>query len=144
MIRHNWLAIIILVVLHMAIGFLWYGVFFSEQWSQAAFGKSVQEMYDSYNGEMPMAPYIVNVIAAFCATLFLSWLVNKLNYNTFGEGLKLGLYASAGLIFPAIAVHYMFLYRTHTLLAIDLSMSVLITILTAGILAAWRKKPAVN
>lgn len=137
MIKHNYVAIAVMVVAHMIFGFLWYGVLFMETWSQAALGKSAAEVQQMEGSPIP---YIINIIAAACTCLFLSWLVQKLNYTTFADGLKLGVYAVIGLVFPAIAVHYVFLGLSNTVLALDFSMSAILTLLTCGVLAVWRKK----
>ncbi len=136
MIKHNYLAIIVMIIAHMVIGFLWYGVVFSETWSHAALGKPVAEVQKQ---PMSAVPYIINIIGAACACFFISWLVQKLNITTFSGGLQLGVYAAIGLVFPALATHYLFLNISNTVLAIDLGMSITLTILTAGVLAAWRK-----
>ncbi len=144
MIRHNYLAITVMVIANMLVGFIWYGLVFGEVWSQAAFGKSVAEV-QAANPDMSPVPYIVNVISIICTCFFVSWLVQKLNMVTFNDGLKLGLAISIGTVFPVLATHYAFLQyafakQDYSVLWLDLGMSVVCTLLICGVLAVWRKK----
>ena len=139
MIRHNYLAILVLLIVNIALGFLWYGLIFGETWSMATFGKTVDEMKEE---SMSATPYIINVIGVILTLLFLSWLVQKMNATTFSAGLTIGFYVAIGLIIPVIAIHYSFMMVNNKTLCIDLGMSTVTTLINAGVLAAWRKKAA--
>jgi hypothetical protein len=138
MVKHNYLAILIMTIVQMGIGFIWYGLLFAEPWAQAAFGKSVAELQATI--EFSPIPYVVNIIGAACTCFFLSWLVLRLGLTTFGDGFRLGLYSSVGLVIPAVATHYLFLDLSKTALAIDLGMSSVAIILTGCVLSVWRRK----
>src|SRR5437763_6774369 len=124
MIKHNYVAIIVMVIVQMAIGFVWYTILFGEPWVQGVFGKSIAEMQAEMQktGSMSMAPYVVNIIGNFCLCFFISWLVQRLGITTFGGGLMLGVYATIGLVLPAVVIHYMFMMKSHTVIAIDAGM----------------------
>jgi uncharacterized membrane protein (DUF485 family) len=143
MIRHNYLAIAVMVIANMGLGFLWYGFLFSKPWVMAAFGKTVEQM-QAENTEMSATPYIINIICIICICFFISWLVQKLNINTFSDGLKLGLAVSIGTVFPVLATHYAFLLnafasKDYTVLLIDVGMSVVSMLMISGVLAVWKK-----
>lgn len=137
-VKHNYLVIGLLLLFHMIFGFVWYGIIFGETWSLAAYGKTPEQMQQEGMGGSPM-PYVVNLAGVICICLFLSWLVQRLNYNSFSDGLKLGIYASIGLVFPVISTHYMFLPLNATVLMIDLAMSAILVTITAGVLSSFRK-----
>ena len=134
--RHNYLAILVVVLISMVMGFLWYGPLFGEIWSQAQFHKSAKEMM---SGTMDITPYIINILGVASICLFTSWLIQKMDTRGFGEGMLLGLYIAIGTSIPVVAIHYMFLRIDLTVLALDLGMTTVMMILTGGILAAWRK-----
>ncbi len=138
MIKHNYLAILVLIVIHMAVGFVWYGVLFSEIWSQAAFHKSVAEMQKS--GNMSAMPYIINIVGIIFLCFFVSWLVQKLKVQSFLGGVFVGLYIAVGVVCPVVATHYAFLSISKKVMVLDSGMSGVLMLITGGVLAAWRRK----
>lgn len=142
MIRHNYLAILVVVLMQFAIGFLWYGVIFGDMWSMAHFGISPEEMQaqmEAAGGMSPM-PYILNMIGNILLTIFLSWLVQRLANTTFSQGALTGFYVSLGAVVPTVTTHYAFLQISTTVAIIDIGMTAVIAIISAGVLAVWRKK----
>ncbi len=137
--RHNYLAIIVVVIISMVLGFLWYGFIFGEAWSQGVFHKSMADMQASMKGKMDPTPYIINIIGIACIALFTSWLIQKMDTRGFMDGMLLGLYIAIGTSVPVIAIHYMFLQMDYAVMGIDVGMTTLSMVLTGGILAAWRK-----
>lgn len=96
----NWVAIIIALVATMAIGFLWYGALFLDQWA-AGNGIVMDEAREVMTKDgiehSPSAfPMIVNTISMIIYALFMNWLLNKTNMKTAVGGLTIG--ASIGLI----------------------------------------------
>ena len=140
MVKHNYLAILVMVILQLGIGFLWYGFLFAEPWAMEGYGKTIAEMQAVMGGNDTSTPYIINAVLTIFHCFFMSWLVQRLSATSFSSGLMIGLYASLGLALPAIAIHYAFLGKSTTLIAIDAGMTAVVTMLTGGILAAWRKK----
>lgn len=140
MVKHNYLAIIVMVIVQILIGFLWYGFLFAEPWAMEGYGKSIEEFTSGMAGKDNSTPYIINIILTIFNCVFMSWLVQRLSATSFGSGFMVGLYASLGLALPAIAIHYAFLGKSFTLIAIDFCMTALVVMLTGGVLAAWRKK----
>jgi len=140
MVKHNYLAILVMVIIHMAVGALWYTYLFGDMWAIEAFGKTPAQMQAEMQGDMDPTPFIINIIGVIFLCFFISWLVQRLGNTSFGSGFMTGLYTSLGIVLPIIAIHYAFLMHSTTLIVIDTSMSSLMTMLTGGILAAWRKK----
>src|SRR5207249_2864659 len=98
MVKHNYVAIIVMVIVQMAIGFVWYTVLFGEPWVHGVFGKSIAEMQaEMKSGGMSPMPYVVNIIGSICICFFISWLVNRLGINSFAGGLILGVYVAIGI-----------------------------------------------
>ncbi len=97
--KTNWLAIVVAVVAGMAIGFLWYGALFNEQWMAGnGFTMEGEKMFK--NGvEIPMSstPMIFNTIAMVAYALLMNWLLGLAGARTWMDGAKVG--AVIGLIF---------------------------------------------
>ena len=141
MVKHNYLAILVMVIASMVLGFAWYGFLFAEPWVWNAFHKTIPEMQASMKHDASEAiPYVVNIICMILTCFYASWLIVKLNIAGFMAGAIVGLYTSIGLVGPVIAIHYMFLMISKKVLLIDVSFSCVVTILIFGVLAAWRKK----
>ena len=77
--RTNWLAIIACVVAAMAIGFLWYGALFNEQWM--AGNGITMEGDNMFKNGIPRpysnSPMIINTIVMLIYALIMNWLIHK-------------------------------------------------------------------
>ena len=136
--RHNHIAVWVMVFALQGLGMAWYGLF-SEPWV-AGQGKTMEQLQ---NMEPDPTPYIFSFICAILSSYVISWLVIQLNKDTFAKGASLGIILFLGLSGASMALHYPFLGMSYTVLAIDLGMTLVATVLTAGVLAAWRKKEKV-
>lgn len=139
----NWLAIIAAVVASMAIGFLWYGNLFMDQW-MAGNGFVLSESGDTMikNGEEispSIKPMIVNAFAMLVYALFMRWLLEKSNALTLAGGLKMGL-ALGVIMYMGIAINNMFSMTSYTLTQIDGSYAVVLWAVIGTIVGAWQKK----
>lgn len=135
MVKHNHLAIWIVIVAHQILGFVWYAPqLFLNPWLEGQ-GKT-------YSQFTPPDP--IQIIWAIATTIInvyvLSWLVGKLGAKTFMDGAKIGIILFVGISLLDVAAHYKFLGIKDTVLFIDLGLIFINTVLTAGVLAAWRKK----
>ncbi len=133
--KHHHKAIWIMIAIHQLMGFIWYSpAFFLSPWL-AGQGKTVEQT----NMKDPF-PFIWDIATTILAAYTLSWLTNKLAAHTFVKGTWVGMLVFFGIILQAIAPHYKFLGMPDTVLFIDLGFPFLWTIVTTGVLAAWRKK----
>jgi hypothetical protein len=88
----NWLSILAALVASTAIGFLWYGALFQNQW-MAGNGITMEgEKMLKHGVEVPMSstPMIFNTIAMVLYALFMNWLIGKTGDNTWKKGGTLG------------------------------------------------------
>lgn len=138
--KTNWLAIIVAAVAGMAIGFLWYGVLFQNQW-MAGNGITMEGDKAFKNGvEMPMSalPMVANMVAMLVYAYFMSWLAGKTGHTTFSKAATLG--GIIGLIL-LISVFTNNLFSADTALTgVDGSYALVLFIVIGTIAGGWRKK----
>jgi hypothetical protein len=135
MLKHNHIAIIVAVILHQVIGFLWYSPFlFLHPWA-AGLGKKVTDL-DTANP----APFIADIVGWFFACYFISWLVQRVPVNTFKQGLGVAILLWTGVALPLLAPHYLFAGVHQDVLLID-AMNALVQLAAACcLLAVWKKR----
>ncbi len=132
--RHNHIAIWVMVLLQMAIGFAWYSPYaFLEPWSYG-FGLDIKTMGDPN----PLA-FIVIIITSVFSCYVISWLIRRLAITGFGGGLLLGLALWLGVAVHALAPHYMFAQVGKSALVIDLGNSLVVIVVTCLVLSIWRR-----
>lgn len=143
--KTNWLAIVASAVAGMAIGFLWYGFLFHEQW-MAGNGFTVEGTGESQkmfkNGvEVPMSftPMIVNTVVMAVYALIMDWLFKKMNVSTWQTGATIG--SAIGLIMLlGVLVGNMFAMNPMSLTLADGSYSFLLFVVIGAIVGGWQKK----
>src|SRR5438874_532663 len=74
----NPLAVVVAVILHQVLGFLWYGVLFFNPWL-AGLSKSASEINQS-----DPVPYVLDIIGWFLASYAMAWLIRKTNADSPG------------------------------------------------------------
>ena len=135
MIKHNHIAVWVIIIGHQLLGFLWYAPqLFLNPWL-AGQGKTATQL----NPKDPV-PIVWAIVTTILNVYVLSWLVQKLGAKTFMEGAKIGMILFLGISLLDVAAHYKFLGIKDAVLFIDLGLIFVNTILTAGVLATWRKK----
>ena len=139
----NWLAIIAAVIASMAVGFLWYGYLFLDQWmveNGISMGASGETMIkDGIEIAPSSKPMIVNTVAMFIYALFMRWLLEKANSLTLVGGFKMGL-AIGLILYMGLAVNNMFALTSYTLTQIDGSYAIVLWTVIGTIIGAWQKK----
>ncbi|MCB0530854.1 MAG: DUF1761 domain-containing protein [Saprospiraceae bacterium] len=136
----NWLAIVIIVVATMLLGFLWYGLLFQEQWMAGnGFTMEGEKMFK--NGvEVPMSatPMIFNTIAMVVYALAMNWFLGRMGVNTWMDGAKTG--AVVGLImFVGVATGHLFANNPFSLTLVDGLYSLVLFTLIGAILGGMTK-----
>ncbi|MBL7775004.1 MAG: DUF1761 domain-containing protein [Saprospiraceae bacterium] len=139
--KTNWLAIIVAVAVSMALGFLWYGALFNQQW-MAGNGITMEGEKMFKNGvEIPMSatPMIVNTVVMAVYALILNWLLGRIGASTWMEGAQVG--AAIGLIMVlGVLVGNMFAVNPSSLTLVDGSYSFVLFVLQGAIIGGWQKK----
>ena len=139
----NWLAIIAAVIASMAVGFLWYGYLFLDQWmveNGISMGASGETMIkDGIEIAPSSKPMIVNTVTMFIYALFMRWLLEKANSLTLVGGFKMGL-AIGLILYMGLAVNNMFALTSYTLTQIDGSYAIVLWTVIGTIIGAWQKK----
>lgn len=138
--KTNWLAILVALVATMALGFLWYGALFQEQWM--AGNNITQEGEKMFkNGvEIPMSamPMVVNTIAMVVYALVVNWLLGQLGVTAWMEGAKVG--AAIGLTMAVgICTGNLFANNPLSLSLVDGSYSFLLFTIIGAIIGGWPK-----
>lgn len=135
MVKHNHIAIIVAVVIHQVIGFLWYSPFlFLGPWAQGL-GKQVSEL------DMPNpTPFLADIVGWFFACYFISWLVQRVAVETFQQALGLSILLWVGVAVPLIAPHYLFAGLHTNVLMVDAMNALVQLAATCCLLAVWRRR----
>jgi len=135
MVKHNHIAIVVAVVIHQVIGFLWYSPFlFLGPWAQGL-GKQISEL------DMPNpAPFLADIVGWFFACYFISWLVQRVAVETFQQSLGLSILLWVGVAVPLMAPHYLFAGLHSNVLMIDAMNALVQLAATCCLLAVWRRR----
>ena len=134
MTRINHLAVIGAVVIHQALGFLWYGFLFFDQYL-AERGKRP----DAINPQ-DFTPYVLDILTWLIGTYTVAWLVQKTNSATAKEGALLGAILWIGVAVPALIPHYSFAGLSGLVMAIDGANTLASLIIIGALLAGWRQR----
>jgi hypothetical protein len=135
MVKHNRLAIVVAVILHQVIGFLWYSDYlFVNQW-MAGLGKKPSD-FDMANP----APFLADIVGWFFACYFISWLVQRAQIETFNQAVGLAVLLWVGVALPLLAPHYLFAGLHINVLLIDAMNALVQLAVSCALLALWRKR----
>lgn len=133
--KHNHVAVWVLVVAHMALGFLWYSPFlFLNPWA-AGFRLDVATMAEPN----PLA-FVFVIAGAALSGYVASWLIARLDIRDIGGAVQLAVILWAGPVFAALAPHYLFGQIGLAALAIDLANTLVGMLITTIVLTLWRPK----
>lgn len=137
----NWLAIAVSVVAGMAIGFLWYGALFQNQWMEGngitMDGDTV--LKDGIEQVSSSTPMIINTLAMAIYAIFMDWLINKTQDTSWAKGATLGLILGLVMV-VSIYVGNLFAMSPISLTMVDGSYSMVLFTVIGAIIGGWRKK----
>lgn len=135
--RINHLAVLVSVVAHQILGYLWYS---AAPWARArleALGRPLSDL----NAVDPAA-LAADILCWLLGGYVIAWLASKTDSTTAGRGAMLGGALWLGVGLAAIVPHYMFAGIPPTVIVID-AANMLVALLTSGaIIGGWRKKAA--
>lgn len=130
----NYFAVLVSAIVCLGIGFVWFTVLFKAAYIQDL-GKTKAQMDLGPNAITASSFQLIgNLVMAFV----LAWLLQKLNYQTVADSLRLGLLVWLGFVASVIGPMYAFQAFSLRLFLI-ISVGYLLCILaTAGILSVWK------
>ena len=131
LITTNWLALLVNVIAHFALGMGWYGVF-TTQWTEAI--DAQKRGFDPATA--PPVIYLTSVVAVLCGTLFIAWLMELADARGIGAGVKYGLVVWFGIAAPMLLMHYAFAGNSTNLILIDGGYELLGLTITGAIVGA--------
>lgn len=132
--KHNWLAIIVAVVVAQALGFLWYGVLFQDAWA-AGFGIDMTQMDQA----APM-PFVIGIVGNLIGAFALSVLIHRTGVTNGSGGLALGLLIGFCFVATSIFTHYAFGQVGTSAAVVDATNAIVSAAAMGFILGAWQKR----
>ena len=128
----NWLAVLVSAVAAFMLGGVWFSpVLFARQWMEAL-GKTKEE------AGMPGPSMALSFVVTLVMALALAMIVTRLPHLTMGGAIRLGLAIGAGIVAAGMASDYAFTGWPRKLYFIQASYHVLMVVIMAVILHAWR------
>ncbi len=134
----NHYAVWAAIIMGEVMGILWYSpALFLNPWL-AAQGRTMAQLEASPPWP-PLWAFITSALTAYT----IAWLIHRLDVRGFLAGAKLGVALFFGFVLFALGAHYQFLGVANQVLWIDMAQVFIWMVLTAGIIAAWRKRNAI-
>ena len=131
----NHLAVWILVVVQTGLGALWYSPFaFGGEWMD--FLGLEPADFDQGN----FVPFAIAIAGTVLLTYFLAWLLLQLDVAYVSEAIKLGFLLWLCVVLTEHATHYAFQGVHFGALLIDMGKTLVAILISAVVLAAWRKR----
>lgn len=124
----NIIAVIVIGVVSMLLGFVWYGPLFANAWMEGV-GLTKDDVKTG-----PGVGYLITFIAAMLMAATTSQLVHMLNVSNWVDGLALGALLGVGYVATTFATNYIFAMKSLKLYMIDAGYQVLLITL-AGMIA---------
>lgn len=141
--KTNWKAIAAATVACFLVGFLWYGLLFTDTW-MAGNGITMEGDKAFKNGvEMSSNPFpmVFNIIAMLVNTLLVNWFMQRMGVHSLGGGIQVG--GVIGFIMAlGVVTGNLFAASPNSLSFVDGSYSVVIFTAIGAILGGWPQKAA--
>ena len=132
----NHLAVLVCLILMHALGFLWYGSLFQEQWmSMVQMDQARME-----NEGMEAGPWIANFLASLAPLYLLAWLFTKLNVASGVRGAIIAFLITFCFHHLPLMSGNMFAGEPYGLAWITGGFSLVALTLSGFILGAWTKR----
>jgi len=132
----NYLAVLVVAVVGMAIGALWYGPVFGKLWI-SLMGWTDEQVARMKEQGMSKS-YFVNFVSLLVLTCVLSFFVSMAGVETFGGGAAIGFWAWLGFVATIMLGSVLWEGRRAKLYLLNISHWLVVLILMGGILAIWR------
>ncbi|MBS1913894.1 MAG: DUF1761 domain-containing protein [Bacteroidetes bacterium] len=128
----NHLAVLVSVVLHQALGFVWYS---AAPWAAgrlAALGRPAADA-----GTVDPAGLAADIVGWILASYVTAWLVRRTNTTTMARGMLIGCVLWLGIGLPVLVPHYIFAGIKPIVTAIDGANVLVACLITGAIMGRW-------
>jgi hypothetical protein len=132
----NHLAVFVCLILMHALGFLWYGILFGEQWMEMV----EMDPARMEGGEADAGIWVTNFIAILAPLYFLAWLFTKLDVTSGGRGAAIAFLITFCFHHLSLMSGNMFAGEHYGLAWITGGYSLVALTISGFILGAWTKK----
>jgi hypothetical protein len=129
----NFLAVFVVAILHMVLGFLWYGPLFSKPWTKLMGMTEEQLRQANPNPAIYMIPFIGALVSAYVLAL----LIGSLGLTGPASGAGVGLLMGLGIFAPPFAANSVFGGKSFKLFLIDAGYPVISFVIMGAILGVW-------
>ena len=129
----NLLAVLVAGIIHMVLGFLWYGPLFSKQWMKLV-GMTQDQAQGNPNPTIYLVPFVTALIGFYVLALF----INAAGMGTLAGGATVGFLTGIGFLAMFSSANYLFSMRPFQLFLIDIGYPVVSLVIAGALLGAWR------
>jgi multidrug transporter EmrE-like cation transporter len=127
----NPIAIVAALIVHQALGFLWYGPLFGKTW-MAARGVTPETIGDW------KTPMMVSTVVSLVMTIAMAMLISAASVQNVIAGITLALVVSIGIVATTQIQNVVYEDRNRTVTGLFIGYQVVALIVMAIILGAWR------
>lgn len=127
----NWIAVIVAIVAHQALGALWYGPLFSTKWL-VAMGKTRDAVGN------PGPALVVGLLGSIVAAVGLALLINLGDDPDLGLGLTVGALAAVAFVATTLTTQGAYEERPNVLTWLFIMYQLVGFMIMGAILGAWR------
>ncbi len=131
----NYPAMLVCVVIHMALGSVWYSpLLFGNKWLKMV---KMSDRSPKQMKETMIRGMTVSVIGAIVMAFVLAIAMEYAGVVTFAGGMHVGLILWIGILAPSVAANYAFTQKSLALFAIDTLYPLVSMCIMGGILGVW-------
>jgi hypothetical protein len=135
MTKINWMAIIVLVIVHQALGFLWYSPYvLGNPWMEMI-GIAPEDIEAAHPGPVGIA-----IAASLALNVTLAWLFTRLYVTSMISGLWIAFVCWLGFFFLNSAMYAAFEGEARKLVLISGGEALAAFLISGAVLGAWVKR----
>lgn len=135
MIKINFKAIAVIVVIHQVLGFVWYDLnIFGTVWMESL-GKTV----DDFNME-DTSPFIYSIVYSFLMSFVMAYIFAEILIDTWQEGIRYSFLMWLGFFASAYTTHLSFGQFPVTLALVDTGKELVAFLIAGLILSTWIRR----
>jgi hypothetical protein len=135
----HFLPVIVVAIIHMVIGFLWYGPVFGKHWMiLMGFSKEKMEEAKKNGGKGMTKNYIIAFLGALVTVYVLARFVSLAGAYTIIQGVKVGFWAWLGFVATVGLGMVLWEGRAWKLYAFNMGYHLVVLVVAGGIFAMWR------
>ena len=116
----NLLAVVLCAVVHMALGFFWYGFLFTKPWMRLS-GIQAKHMENPDNIRRARIGYVISTVCAIIMSLTLAFVIQFTGLKSVGGGFIAGVAMWAGFCLTSMLPNHLFSGKPFGLAVIDIT-----------------------